>query len=171
MKRIMVIGCCGAGKSTLSKQLQEITQLELIHLDQYYWKPNWTESKGEEWKKVVTSLANKPTWIIDGNYSGTMNVRLEKADTVVFLDFTTLTCLNRVLKRTFKHWGKVRPDMPEGCKERFNLEFLHYVATFNLTRKKALYKKLEGYKNKVDLVVLKNSKEVAQFLKRLPERI
>jgi len=60
MKRVMVIGCCGAGKSTFSRKLAEITKLETIHLDQYYWKPNWEETDKVEWKTIVTKLSNRP---------------------------------------------------------------------------------------------------------------
>jgi hypothetical protein len=74
MKRIMVIGCCGSGKSTLSLKIQRITGLPLFHLDQYYWQPNWSEPSKEKWEKIVADLANKEEWIIDGNYGGTMDL-------------------------------------------------------------------------------------------------
>jgi len=115
MKRVMVIGCCGAGKSTFSRKLAEITKLEKV-----------------EWKTIVTKLSNRPNWIIDGNYGGTMDIRMEKADTIIYLDYPTIKCLWRITKRILKYKGQVRPDMPEGCKERFDLDFYHYVATYNL---------------------------------------
>jgi len=117
----MVIGCCGSGKSTFSKQLKAMLNLELIHLDQYYWKPHWVESDSAEWSNKVQELANKEAWIMDGNYAGTMKWRIARADTIIYLDRSTLTCLWRVIKRTIQHYGKSRPDMPEGCKERFDL--------------------------------------------------
>ena len=90
MKRVMVIGCGGAGKSTFSKKLGQLTGLEVIHLDQYYWKPNWEESDKEEWNQLATQLATKPSWIMDGNYGGTMDIRIARADTIIYLDFSTL---------------------------------------------------------------------------------
>lgn len=163
----MVLGCCGAGKSTFSKKLGELNNLEVIHLDQYYWKPNWTESTPTEWSKVVEGLAQKPEWIMDGNYSGTMDLRIPKADTIIYLDFSTLTCLWRITKRILKHKGKVRPDMPEGCEERFDLEFYHYVATFNLVRRKKLLEKLEKLQDKKHILILKNNQEVENYFKSL----
>ena len=144
MKRVMIIGCCGAGKSTFAKKLNDKLNLELIHLDQHYWKPNWVETEKKEWEKIVRKLAAKDEWIIDGNYYGTMDVRLERADTVFYLDVSTIKCMSRVLKRIRKYKGTTRPDMPIGCKERFDFGFLHYVAIFNLTRRKNILEKLNA---------------------------
>ena len=161
----MVIGCCGAGKSTFSRKLNSILNTELIHLDQYYWKPNWEESDSEEWSKKVIELANKSEWIIDGNYSGTMKYRIEKADTIIFLDYPTWRCLWRVLKRTVKYYGKERPDMPIGCKERFSFEFIHYVAMFNFLKRKSLINQLEPYKKDKRIEIIKSDQEAERFLK------
>ena len=103
MKRIMVLGCCGAGKSTLSKKLAARLDIPLFHLDQYYWKPNWVESEKVAWGKVVQGLATKETWLIDGNYSGTIDIRLQRADTVIYLDYPTIVCMCRVLKLSLIH--------------------------------------------------------------------
>jgi len=167
MNRIMIIGCCGAGKSTLSRKLHKITGLELIHLDQHYWKPNWVETHKAEWEKIVTNLSEKPNWIIDGNYGGTMNIRFERADTIIYLDYPTIKNLWRITKRILKYHGQVRPDMPEGCKERFDLAFYHYVATYNLVRRKSLMNKMEKLKEEKRILIFKNDKEADVFLKEL----
>lgn len=168
-QRIMIIGCCGAGKSTLAKKLEAISGLELIHLDQQYWKSGWVETAPEEWKKKVEKLATQPSWIIDGNYGGTMDIRLKRADLIIYLDFPTPTCLWRILSRTFKYRGTPRPDMPPGCPERFDLEFFHYVATYNLIRRKSLYRKMDSAKKEKQVFILKNNTEVAGFLKQFEE--
>ena len=165
VNRIMVIGCCGAGKSTLAKKLHKRTGLELIHLDQYYWKSGWIESSPEEWTKKVAALATKPKWIIDGNYTRTMNLRLEKADMVVYLDYPTWKCLTRVIKRILRYRGTVRPDMPEGCPERFDWEFLHYVASFNIRKRQSLLKRLNTLRPEQKVMILKNDEQVKAFLK------
>ena len=77
---------------------------------------------------------------MDGNYSGTMDVRIESAGTIIYLDYPTLKCFWRVVKRIVKYHGKVRPDMPQGCKEKFDFEFLQYVATFNVKIEKEFLK-------------------------------
>ena len=142
-KRILVIGSCGSGKSTLSKKFQQILELPLIHLDQHYHKPNWEEPKKEEWNKIVSDLVKKPSWIIDGNYASSFDIRFPFADTIIYLDYSTFSCLYRVLKRIFKYYGRVRPDMPKGCKERFDLGFLNYVLTFKSKNRAKIYATLE----------------------------
>jgi len=167
MKRVMVMGCCGAGKSTFSKRLSMITELDLIHLDQYYWKSSWEETDKLEWSKIVKGLTSKPKWIMDGNYGGTMDIRIEKADTVVYLDYSTIKCLWRITKRTLKYHGLVRPDMPEGCTERFDLNFYHYVATYNLVRRKGTLEKLDRLKGEKQILIFKTDKESDNFLKKI----
>lgn len=164
MKRIIVIGCCGAGKSTLSTRLHKILKLPLIHLDQEYWKSGWIETSKDEWEKIARSLANQESWIIDGNYGGTIDIRLDRADTVIFLSVPTYKAMYRVITRTLKYWGKTRPDMTKGCNERFDLEFLHYVLTFNLRNRKDLLKKLEALDASKSVHILKNNHEIEQFL-------
>jgi adenylate kinase family enzyme len=164
MKRTMIIGCCGAGKSTFSRALHSLSKIELIHLDQHYWKPNWKETNSEDWKKIVQEFANKSSWIIDGNYGETMDIRIQRADTIIYLDYSTSICLKRVLFRTLKYWRKERPDMPDGCKERFDVEFFHYVATFNLKRRKKILKKLRAVKHKKKILIFRNRKETTKFL-------
>ena len=87
MKKILVIGCCGAGKSTFSKKLHKILKLPLIHLDTYYHKPNWEEPEKEDWKKIVSSLAHRKEWIMDGNFSDTFDIRIPRSDTIIYLDY------------------------------------------------------------------------------------
>ena len=167
MQRIMVIGCCGAGKSTFSQQLSEINGLEIIHLDQYYWQPNWVATESIEWKNTIAQLSAKSSWIMDGNYGGTMETRIEHADTIIFLNYSTAKCLWRITKRIWKYWGTERPDMTKGCKERFDLNFYHYVATYNLKRRKPLLEKLENYKNEKQILIFKNDKEANEFLSKI----
>ena len=167
LQKILVIGCCGAGKSTFSKKLQSILNLELIHLDQYYHKPNWEETKQEEWEKIVNSLVQKPSWIMDGNYSGTMDVRIKSADTIIYLDYPTLKCFWRVIIRIFKYHGVARSDMANGCKEQFDLEFLHFVATFNYKNRIGIINKLNLIKNKKKVYILKTDKQADKFLAQI----
>lgn len=170
MERVMVIGCCGAGKSTLSIQLTKILNLPIYHLDQYYWRPNWVETPKDEWTGIVKSLAEKDSWIIDGNYGGTYNIRFDRADTVVYLDYPTWRCFYRVIKRILKYKGKVRPDLVEGCLERFDLDFLHYVLVFNLTKRKSILRIIEKYQDKLNVVILKNDEEVEKYVLGLEEK-
>lgn len=167
MKRVMVIGCCGAGKSTFSRKLNALTGLPLIHLDQEYWNANWKETDQKVWQEKVKQIVKRDSWIIDGNYGSTLNVRLERADTIFYLDFSTAKCLWRVTKRVWKYSGIERPDMPPGCKERFDLEFFHFVATYNLRNRKGIYEKLETYGRDKEIHIFKDDNASAQFLSSL----
>lgn len=167
MKRILILGCCGAGKSTFARALHEKTGLEVIHLDQLYWKPNWTETEPEEWRTIIEQEVEKPSWIMDGNYGGTIDIRIAKADTIFYLDYSTAKCLYRVCKRIIKHYGSTRPDMTGGCPERFDLEFLHYVAVFNIVKRKGLLHRLKEVEHEKQCVIFRNDREADQFLHTL----
>lgn len=166
----MIIGCPGAGKSTLANRLGAITDLPVIHLDQQYWHPNWIESDATEWHATVRQLAAQPTWIIDGNYGSTMNLRLQHADTVIFLDYPTLTCLYRITKRIWTYHGEERPDMPPGCRERFSLDFYHYVLIFNLIRRKKILQRLEDHSITRSIFIFTKDREVETFLQEISHR-
>lgn len=130
MQRVLVIGSPGAGKSTLSHQLAARTGLPLHHLDKMFWLPHWIERDRDEGRAILASVLAQESWIIDGNYGSTMPMRLERADTVVWLDYPTHLCMARVFKRWWHYRGTARPDMTEDCPENLNLEFLHYVLMF-----------------------------------------
>lgn len=167
MDKIMIIGCSGAGKSTLARQLQKILGIELIHLDQYYWKANWVETPSEKWQSIVKELMHKNQWIMDGNYGGTMDLRLKEADTVIFLNFSTWLCLYRVVQRTIKYYGRNRPDMSIGCNERFTFQFLEYVYNYKKTRTPKILKKLKAFENSKQIFILENDRQVQSFLHKL----
>ena len=167
MNRIMIIGCGGAGKSTLAHRLHKILGLPIYHLDQVYWKPGWIEPERPEWMAAADEVTAHPEWIIDGNYGSTMDARIERADTIVYLDMSTWKCLYRITKRIWQYRGTSRPDMTEGCPERLDLEFYHYVLTFNLTRRKALISKVRAVQDEKNVFILKNNRELENFLGKL----
>lgn len=130
MQRILVIGSPGAGKSTLAHALARRTGLPLIHLDKLFWLPGWIERDRDEGRAELAGVLAQDRWIIDGNYGSVMPMRLERADTVVWLDYPTHLCLGRVFRRWWQYRGRARPDMTDGCPENLNLEFLLYVLNF-----------------------------------------
>jgi adenylate kinase family enzyme len=134
-RRVAVIGCCGAGKSTLAAQLAPALGLPLVHLDREYWRPGWVEPDHAAWDARHAELIAAESWLLDGNYGRTMVARLQRADLVVLLHVSAPRALWRVLRRTWRDRGRTRPDMAPGCVERFsgtsNLDFYAYVARFN----------------------------------------
>jgi adenylate kinase family enzyme len=130
MRRVMVVGCPGAGKSTFARRLGGQLGLPVIHLDFHYWRPGWKLPELAAWRENVAALVAPPEWVIDGNYSNTFDLRMPRADSLVWLDYPRAVCMRRVLKRIIKSYGHTRPDLPPGCPEKFDLEFLRYVWDF-----------------------------------------
>ena len=166
MKRVIVVGSGGSGKSTFSRQLGEITGLPVIHLDKLFWKPNWTSTPKDEWTEVVRWEIAKPEWIIDGNFGGTRSLRMQAADTIIVLDLPRWLCMYRILKRMVKYQNKKRPDMAEGCFERFDWEFVMWVWNYKKTSRVRLINELESHREK-RVMFLKTRREVAEFLEQM----
>lgn len=166
MERVVIIGCGGAGKSTLARSLGEKTGLPVVHLDKLFWKPGWVESTQEEIDGTIQREINKACWIIDGNYNRTLSMRMARCDTVIYLDFSRFACLAGVLKRVLTTHGTVRPDMGDGCPERFDLEFLKWVRNFNKTKRKQYYELLNSLEDK-NVIILRSRREVNAFVKNL----
>lgn len=166
MQRVIIIGCGGSGKSTLARKLGEKTGLPVVHLDKLFWHPGWVESsKGEIDEKIMAAMA-EPRWIMDGNYKRTLPKRLEYCDTVIYLDFSRWACLAGVVKRILTTYGQVRPDMGEGCPERFDLEFLQWVWNFNKNNRKRNYQMLEQHPDK-NVYILGSRRQVNRFLDQI----
>lgn len=164
MRRILVIGSGGAGKSTLSRRLGERLGLEVLHLDAFFWRPGWVETPKDEWRRTVEGLCARESWVMDGNFSGTLDVRLAACDTVVFLDLPRAVCLWRVLKRLVMYRNRRRPDMAEGCGEKLDPKFLHWVWTFPSTSRRKILARLDeaGAGKRVER--LRSDAEVERFL-------
>ena len=166
MDRIMIIGCGGSGKSTLAQQLGQKTGLPVVHLDQLFWTPGWVSVSKDEFDRLHEAALAEEKWIMDGNFDRTIPVRLQRCDTVIYLDFNRFACLMGVLKRVLTTYGKVRPDMGEGCPERIDLDFLKWVWNFNKNKRErnySLLKEAEG----VQVIILKNRRMVKKFLSEL----
>lgn len=149
--RILIIGCCGTGKTHLSKEIEKETNLPLFHLDKIYWKPNWTKPEPQEWENKVRKLINKDKWIIDGNYISTFDLRLRRADTVVLLDFPRIYPLFRILKRFIqsKLFPSKREYLAKGCPPKIDLDLLKYIWSFNKKMRPRIYEKLEGFEGEI----------------------
>lgn len=165
MKKILVIGSSGAGKSTFSRRLHSATNLKLIHLDKLYWKPNWVETIDKaEWRKTLTEVLKGDEWIIDGNYSSTLAMRLEFCDTAILLDLPHYICAWRVFKRSVLYRKRKRPDMAKGCAEKFDWEFLKWTWNYPKRSKERVEELLKRFESEKTIIRLKSKKEVENFL-------
>ena len=163
MKRVLIIGCGGAGKSTLARRLATVSGLPVVHLDRHYWNDGWVPTSDAAWQEVVRELMQGPYWIMDGNYGGTMSARIAEADTIVFLDFPRWLCLWRIIRRRVRFAGQSRPDLPPGCPERLTWEFLAYIWNYRRTRRPVVLDRLKVLAGQKRVIVLRNPREVAAF--------
>lgn len=121
MRRILVMGPPGSGKSTVARRLGAQHGLPIFHLDQAFWQPGWIETPADDFRAEVERIAALPAWVIDGNYTGsTLEPRFRTADTIVYLDVPSWLCVLRILWRTASSYGRVRADSAPGCPERLD---------------------------------------------------
>ena len=158
--KILVLGPPGSGKSTLAAKLSQVLNIEAIHLDKYYWKPNWVETERTEWENILKQLLSKKSWVMDGNYYFCLDERLQHANYIVYLDVQLWKSLYRIIYRWIKYRKRTRPDMGEGCIEKIDLEFIWWSIKFPFTYKKKLINMISntGY------VTLKSNKDINNWI-------
>lgn len=164
MKKVLVIGSGGAGKSTCAIRLGQRLNIEVIHLDSLYWQPGWVELPKDVWRETVAELLRRDAWIMDGNYSGTLELRLAACDTVIFLDFARTVCLWRILRRRLMYWRGVRPDMAADCPERVTLEFVRWVWNYPRRARPKVLALLQAHARDKRIIRLRSQTEVEKFL-------
>lgn len=171
MQKIMVIGISpGAGKSTFARKLGEAKGIKVHHLDALFWKPNWVEASLEEFTEAQEKIVIQDSWIIEGNYSNTFELRAQHADTIIYLELPLYVCLYRVLKRWLTNLGTVRPDMGEGCPEQMEWKFLKFIITTYHSRKKKMESRIQSFQQvgqEKTVVMLKSKKEIQAYIDRL----
>lgn len=158
MQKVMVIGCPGSGKSTFSRALSQITGLPLTHLDMLYWNADKTTVERSVFLERLSAVLQKDAWIIDGNYSSTMELRMQECDTVFFLDYPADICLQGVKDRQ----GKPRPDTPWVETEE-DTEFLEYIQNFYKENRPQVLELLQKYSHKT-IYIFQNRREAHMFL-------
>ncbi|MDQ3948863.1 MAG: AAA family ATPase, partial [Gemmatimonadota bacterium] len=151
-------------KSTLAREIAARLGLPVVHLDALYWHPGWRPTEASDWNRVVAQLVAAPQWVIDGNYGGTLDLRLERCDTVVFLDLPRVVCMWRLLKRQLAFRGRSRPDVAPGCPERLGWEFLRWVWTYPRRRRPGILQRLAALRSEQRAVILSSPTMVRQFL-------
>ena len=167
MRRVLVIGSGGSGKSTVAARLGELLNLEVHHLDKFFWSPGWLKPEPDEWIKTVTDLIEQDSWVIDGNYSGTLELRLRRSDTIVFLDLPRVLCIWRIVKRYFLYRKRSRPDVAEDCDETLNLEFVSWVWNYPRRSRPKIIKLLQAHAGDKQIFRLRSRNEVQKFLSQL----
>jgi adenylate kinase family enzyme len=170
MKRVMVIGVsAGVGKSTLARNLGEKLGLPVHYLDCSYWNPGWTEADEAQFRERQKKIVANEKWVIDGNYSSTLDERLPYADTIIYIELPRWFAIYQVLKRWLTHLGKERADRAEGCDEQMDWDFLHFIWTTYKGRKKKFRQMLRELEQEKNVVILHSRKEINKFLETINE--
>ena len=158
MKKVIVIGCPGSGKSTVSRALHDKTGIPLYHLDMMYWNADKSTVEKSVFLELLSAVLEKDEWIIDGNYGATMELRMAASDTVIFLDYPLNVCLNGIKER----FGKPRSDMP-WIETEEDSEFIEFIKNYNEQQKPKVLELLKKYGDK-NIIILKSREQVDAFL-------
>ena len=127
MRRIVIVGSAGSGKSRLARVLGEILDVPVIHGDKIFWRPGWSDPDNDEFRSDVRAHVAKEAWIYDGNLGRVADVVLPKADTIIWLEQPTIVCLFRAYSRTLQSLGRTRPDVADGCPEELSFALWGHV--------------------------------------------
>ncbi|MBE7043787.1 MAG: adenylate kinase [Ruminococcaceae bacterium] len=165
MKKAIIIGCPGSGKSTFGRRLKQITGLPLYHLDMMYWNEDRTTVSKEVFLNRLKAVMNQPSWIIDGNYGSTMEMRMKECDTVFFLDYPTDVCIEGIEARK----GKPRSDMPWINNDGTDKDFVAFVKNYNRESRPKVMNLLERYASK-NIILFRTRTESEQYLLLLEKK-
>ncbi|KNH35780.1 DNA topology modulation protein [Exiguobacterium acetylicum] len=166
MRKIILIGSGGSGKSMLAREMGKKLGYPVDHLDTLLWRPNWEAVSREEQRQIQHMLTSRDTWIIDGNYGGTLDLRIKAADTIIFLDLPRTLCLYRALKRTWRYRKTGRPDMAADCPEKLSFDFLKWIWRFPIDKRPSILSTLKATSDK-QIIHLTSRRAVKQFLQSL----
>ena len=164
MEKILIIGCPGSGKSTLSKKKNKIIKIPLYHLDLIYWKDDKTNIDKNEFISILSDILKKDEWIIDGNYSSTMEMRIKSCDTIIFLDYPLDVCLKGVNERK----GTKRSDMP-WIETEDDISFIEFIKEYNSVNRPQVLALFNKYPEK-KIYIFKNRKEADEFVEKLKRK-
>lgn len=171
MRRIMVVGVQGAGKSTLARQLGAILGIEVTDLDQLYWRPGWVARAKTEWDEIERRLVVRESWILDGQVGNALErsgLRLAAADTVIVLDRSPVVCLWQSVRRWATLWGQ---EVVPGCPVRIEWRSIPWILTYRLRHRPALQKKLGQFSDGRRILVLRTHADIHRFLEQMREAV
>lgn len=169
MRRVLIIGNAGSGKTTFGLKLSAILKIPLIHLDKIYWNGNWEHIAKDDFDKILQTELEKESWIIDGNYNRTLPKRLQYCDTVFYFDVPVWTSVWGITERIIKSYGKTRNDMGGSCPEYFDRQKLllyRNVVTFKKNHAKNIESQLKNAKN-IEVITFRSRRQAKKYLNEI----
>ena len=172
-KRIVILGPCGAGKSTLARRIGKRLGVPIVHLDTFNWNPGWVQTEAPRFREQVAQAVKGDTWVMDGNYTAShLDLRLSRAHAVVWLDLPRYIYFPRAVWRAIKYYGRAREDIGPGCPERIDVPFLKdWVWTYPTRARPEHTKIMSDLPAGVRGVILTSRTEVAEFASDLPRSL
>ncbi len=170
--KIVIVGYSGSGKSTLATHLAELYQVDVLHFDTVQFLPGWV-IRDENEKQAITKkfLDTHDNWIVDGNYSGLFYTRrMEEADIIILLLFNRFSCFFRAFNRYLKYKNQTRPDMADGCNEKFDLEFAKWILYKGRTKKKRQRYKDVILKYREKTVIIRNQRQLNRYIESIQNK-
>ena len=166
--RMLVIGCSGSGKSTFSRAVAEKLGLRYISMDrEFFWLPGWKLRNRPQIRTMIADAVAGERWVMDGTSPGTLDLRLPRADLVIWLRMPRILSLWRVVMRRIRYSGRSRPEMAEGCPEKIDMEFLRYIWNFERMEVPEILQALERHGPAVPVLTLRTPAETATVLAQL----
>lgn len=164
MNRICIIGGSGTGKTTVSNNLGEQLGLPVYHIDGVHHLPNWKIRNEYERDKIILEKVNEDKWIIDGTYNSTLKRRLEMADFIIFLDYSSIAQVKGILGRFIKNHGKEKQEIP-GCKEKISWKFFLWVVNWRKNKRQIIIENMQGI-NKEKINIFKSRHQLNKWYKK-----
>ena len=147
----------------LSARLAAKLNVPVHYLDLHHWLPGWVYRDGASAREIVRALAATDEWVMDGNFAETFDLRMPRADTLIWLDYPRTTCIRRILARTIKDYGKQPPDLPDGCPETFDLGVLRFAWGFPAVSRPQIAPAIERFGQHLRVFQLRNDRDVSDF--------
>ncbi|KGD94410.1 ATPase AAA [Rhizobium sp. YS-1r] len=163
--RILVVGCSGGGKSTLSQKIARRFGLVYISIDRdVLWLPGWMQRERGEQRRIIEKLILQDRWVMDGTNPSTFDIRVPRSDIVIWVRMPRLVCVWGILSRAAKHWGRTRPDMAPGCPEKVDWEFFRFVWTWEQKFAQRVLAGLAEHAGEKPVLMLKSRREMRELL-------
>lgn len=164
-KRILVLGPCGSGKTFLSCELSRILDLPAVHLDACFWHPGWISTPQPEWRDIVATLISQDSWVMDGTYESTLDLRIPAAEAIIMVNRPRWSCLWGVISRSLKYRNKPRPDAPPD--QPIDFPYLRYIWNYPVKSDVLVRELIDRHGPQIPVIRLDKRKHVEALLSAL----